>query len=289
MIFSILFGTYVTCTFNGQLGNQLFEAAAAITYALDHGCEPVFPEAPRALNGVLNTKYVFHRLNTLPLPKEVSFLLIYDQVPNAGEYKEIPYQPDRDIQLVGHFLNERHFKHHEKLIRELFAPSPEILERIYQKYGDILAEPTVAVHVRTGIPDGRDPEKDGILGASWHYFVDAMDHFPAGSHFIVFADNLAWVKSRFPGKNRRITFIEGNPHYIDFYLMSLCDHQIVSPKSTFSWWAAWLNNNPNKIVIAEDQWNDLSPEINDVVPEGWIQISKKSHLISRKEMNRFSY
>jgi hypothetical protein len=70
--------------------------------------------------------------------------------------------------------------------------------------------------------------------------------------------------------DRKVYFIEGNPHYIDFYFMSLCTHQVVSPESTFSWWAAWLNRNPNKMVIAPSTW--AGRHDNETVPPSWIKL-----------------
>ena len=58
----------------------------------------------------------------------------------------------------------------------------------------------------------------------------------------------------------------------DLHLMSLCKHQIIA-NSSFSWWAAWLNNNKNKIVISPSYWF-ANPEINtnDLIPDNWIRI-----------------
>jgi hypothetical protein len=65
----------------------------------------------------------------------------------------------------------------------------------------------------------------------------------------------------------------GNSDLQDFALMRACDHHIIS-NSTFSWWAAWLNPNPEKRVVAPLNWffKDRYPEYRprDLIPQGWI-------------------
>lgn len=59
-----LFGNYVTCEFPGQLGNQLFQIAATISYALKHDLKSVFPGIKKAPGGKENLKYIFPKIVT---------------------------------------------------------------------------------------------------------------------------------------------------------------------------------------------------------------------------------
>ncbi|MGH7890571.1 MAG: alpha-1,2-fucosyltransferase [Thermodesulfobacteriota bacterium] len=242
--------SYVSCQLDGQMGNQMFQIATTVAYALDHQCECSFPHLKEALNGQLNHQYVFHRLNIDPFPPDAPFHL-YSQHEHAlyNEYAPIPFD-GRNLCLQGYFQNEKYFSHHSAVIRQLFAPAEKILTTIDSMYGDILKKPTVAVHVRTYFPEKISPDIGGIQEGNMSYYIEALAHFSDDFTFLVFSDCPEWTRTHFPRIRSRIEFIERNPHYIDFYLMSSCHHQIVSPRSSFSWWAAWLNPNPNKIVIA---------------------------------------
>jgi hypothetical protein len=262
---------YASCVFEGQLGNQLFQAAATIAYALDHNYTAIFPPFSHLINGALNRKYVFHRLQEGSLPLETPILQYHD----AGHYTQytpIPYTPGRNILLSGYFQTARYFAHHADTIRKLFAPSNSLTKKIFKKYGRLLHQgPTIAIHVRTFIPDGRDPAIVGIGGGKWDYFLKALEHLPRDCSILLFSDAPKWTRDNFPSlPHRQVHFIEGNPHYFDFYLMAFCTHQIVSPESTFSWWAAWLNANPGKVIVAPATWAGKFD--NETIPPEWIKV-----------------
>ena len=263
---------YVSCKFAGELGNQMFEVATVLAYALDHQCEPVFPFFEAAW-GDIHFRHVFYRLNALCPNHGIHF---EDYYPLTGHYKygPIPYEPGRNLRILGHYQNERFFAHRKDYIRQMFAPSEEVLQYITRKYGsleDIFSTPVVGVHIRTFIPSARHPSKDGFGGATWQYFIDAINYFPENYTFLVFSDEPDWVEKNFPPCHRNLKFIKENPHYIDLHFLSLCHHQVVSPESTFSWWAAWLNSNSDKIVIVPHFWQQgITGE--DAFPSDWVKI-----------------
>lgn len=88
---------------------------------------------------------------------------------------------------------------------------------------------------------------------------------------VLFSDDIEWAKQNMQIKNG--IFVDWNKSidsWQDMYLMSLCKHNIIA-NSSFSWWGAWLNTNPNKIVIAPQQWMK-SDSGKDVIPETWIRL-----------------
>jgi hypothetical protein len=65
--------------------------------------------------------------------------------------------------------------------------------------------------------------------------------------------------------------MEGNNQFEDLCLMSLCKHNVIA-NSSYSWWGAWLNNNPGKIVVAPSNWFTDNKSLADLYPNNWIII-----------------
>lgn len=265
---------FVVGTLTGQLGNQLFVIAATISLALDHDAIPIFPDLihRRADNTPLNYQKVFHRLNAYLPPKE--YIHSYYQEPHF-HYDPIPYSPN--MCLNGFFQSEKYFRHHKQEIVELFKPHPEIMEYLQNKYGHLLSYPNVvSVHMRSYHQEDPEGKLYRHYGAS--YFRNAMSIFPENTVFLVFSNRMDLAKKEFENIPGRIFFVEGETHYHDFYLMSMCKHNIIT-NSSFSWWAAYLNPNPEKIIIRPPSWiapwyaNNYGLDGKDLYPEEWIKVS----------------
>ena len=89
---------------------------------------------------------------------------------------------------------------------------------------------------------------------------------------LVFSDDIKWCKENFIGDN--FIFVENEKDYIDLYLMSMCNHNIIS-NSSFSWWGAWLNQSKEKVVISPEKWygpNKGDRNLDDLLMSDWILI-----------------
>ena len=85
----------------------------------------------------------------------------------------------------------------------------------------------------------------------------------------VFSDDPAWCREHLDLAHPT-TVVEGNPAHEDLRLKSLCRHHVIA-NSTFSWWGAWLDPRPGKIVVAPTTWRRDRPT-PDAVPPDWIQV-----------------
>lgn len=131
--------------------------------------------------------------------------------------------------------------------------SKRLLEKIRN------AEKSVAIYARRGDDDSvreiKTHNSDGAI-RNRRYYRDAVSQFDADSRYVVFSDDTAWCQEHLDlPEVVYVTHNKGDDNWHDMALMSACGNQVIANDS-FSWWAAWLNPNPRKIVIAPSKWCD---------------------------------
>lgn len=137
---------------------------------------------------------------------------------------------------------------------------------------------SVAIHIRKG--DGYGTWNIFSNTCPKEYYDKALAYIKEhieNPKFFIFTDSPDVVKEYLDIED--YTLINWNPttgkgNYLDMQLMSCAKHNIIA-NSTYSWWGAWLNNNPEKIVIGPKYW--FNPEcklanINHVVPNHWVKL-----------------
>ena len=257
---------YIIGSILGGLGNQLFEVATTCALAWDNQADPYFPDFIPLLPHSKSLHHVFFRCALYPPSNEVVFEW---STPVSG-YEPIPYKDK--MKLSGYSQSEKYFAHHRDRLIQLFSPSTSDLEYIKEKYNNILNHPyTICVHVRNYLVE--KPDEPAFRQYDNEYYEKAISLFSNNALFVVVSDNISFAKTVINTSNRNVIFIENEPHYIDFFLQTLCHHNIIA-NSSFSWWGAWLNRNPGKIVIRPELWVTSTADIGG--PNAWIKISASS-------------
>jgi hypothetical protein len=163
----------------------------------------------------------------------------------------------------GFFQDEKHFADCRDEIRKEF----QFREKLQAFEGN-----AVAVHIRRG--DYVHP-KSPFLVCTPFYYEKAISYIQSKVEnpvFYVFSEDIEWCKKNV--KIREPHFYigsSGKPSSYDMQLMSLCKHNIIS-NSSYSWWAAWLNQNPEKIIVAPDRWFADGTQ-TDIYTDNMVRIS----------------
>jgi hypothetical protein len=175
--------------------------------------------------------------------------------------------------LCGFFMSEKYFKPIEDVIRKELTVKPEFIPADHQLTQKIKESKSVAVHIRRGdyIRNLSSMEAHGLC--SKDYYAKSIDYIKTqlgtDAHYFIFTDDEAWIKKEMDW-DINYTLISDKSAVEDFYWMSLCRHTIIA-NSTFSWWAAWLNANPEKIVVMPKHWtNNIKSEDIKLNPKNWI-------------------
>ncbi|NVO02114.1 MAG: alpha-1,2-fucosyltransferase [Bacteroidetes bacterium] len=190
----------------------------------------------------------------------------------------------KDYYIEGWFGNEKYFFGiKDLLVNELNANS--LLNSKNQiTLEEINKSNSVSIHIRRG-DYLNNPFFTNLSNTYYNNSIKRLLDEIENPIFYFFSNDINWVKNEF-SKTPNSIFIDNNSfpdtHFSnqgdieDLMLMRSCKHQIIA-NSTFSWWGAWLNQNPEKIVIAPKKWYDNEKaqkeyESSDFIPKEWIKI-----------------
>src|SRR6188768_1733607 len=241
--------SFVTCRYSGRTGNQLFQAATLIAHAKRNGAEAIFPDKNKS-------KYTSEPTLKLKPSYEGQPIKFTYQEPKDFTYQPIPYVPD--MELIGYFQTEKHFKDYREDIVKAFNFKTARIN-------------CVSVHVRRG-----DYLRHGTIHpvVTMDYLHEAMGRFKGWS-YLIFSDDEEWCRGNISNRKYHVHYPEkGLSDFETIEMMAGCPCNIIS-NSSFSWWGAWLNPCPNKIVIAPKIWfgeGNKHLKTENIVPENWITI-----------------
>jgi hypothetical protein len=182
-----------------------------------------------------------------------------------------------DVFLDGFWQSEKYFLPAVNRIRSVFRFPLPLTGRNRELADRMTACSSVAVHVRRG-DFVRDPAINAVHGLS------SLEYYEAGirrlldrvqdPHFFFFSDDMDWVRAnlRIDRPCSHVDHNRGAESFNDMHLMSLCRHHIIA-NSSFSWWGAWLGENPSQQVIAPARWfRQEDIDTTDLLPERWTRL-----------------
>lgn len=262
----------------GGLGNQLFQYARA-----RHLAE--FNKTNLKLDLSEFQRYELHHYS-LSHFNIIESIATEDDLRPMIEFKERHFHFDEEhktigdgLILKGYWQSEKYFIDISDIIKNEFQVKTAISARGTEISMLIKNSNSVSLHIRRG-DYNPGSYNDQILDAlSINYYIKAIKKLGDNEinlRFFVFSDDPEWAKSNlkiaYP-----VVYVDHNTaetNYEDLYLMSLCKHNIIA-NSSFSWWGAWLNNNPGKKVYAPKCWfnsNVRNIDEKDVIPEAWFKV-----------------
>lgn len=280
----------------GGLGNQMFQYAVGRALSLRHEV-PLFLDMNSFSEyrlreyalGVYNIQARALATNEVPklklapwyLPKEMLRRLAGRPRAHSrgycGEREQFVldhalFERRPPLYLDGYWQNEKYFIGHRETILRDFSLKAPISERAraYQRMiGEVVS---VSLHVRRGdyVSNPAAHNYHGTLGLD--YYDRAMGIIGAAlpePSIFVFSDEIAWAKEHL--KYDRMVFVEGCEDFEEIFLMSCCRHNVTA-NSSFSWWGAWLNNNPDRVVVAPRRWVNPKFTTGGPHPESWMRI-----------------
>jgi len=208
--------------------------------------------------------------------------------PNAPTIiREIPFNLAKNITqlhnasshiyLDGFWQNEEYFRSIREIILREFTFTSELEGRNLELANQITATNSISIHIRRKEYIQHPVHSRFFSQCGQKYFqtcISFMEQQIVDPHFFVFGDDPKWAKKYLKSKHP-ITFVEHNlktnHYYEDIRLTSLCQHNIIS-NSTFCWWAAYFNQNPQKIVLAPKPWFKAKINNTGLIQPSWIEI-----------------
>jgi hypothetical protein len=284
----------------GGLGNQMFQYAFGLSIATKYG-KKLYLDLTWYDDSSIDTKRTFLLnnyiknyniandsmiknaigertiLNLLYSKFENSFLpLAYRRhiIEKTPQFDPRILEIDRDVYFDGTWMNENYFNISKDYIKNLYSKRPDL--NLYQQEIErqIRQSDSVSVHIRRGdYANNMNTNKyHGLVPITYYEcLIEEISKKNPKTNFFFFSDDIEWVRNNI-SPNYNYTFVlqsdYGMEHH-DLYLMSICNFNIIA-NSTFSWWAAWLNLNPQKKVYAPLKWSSTILNSRDLLPDNWI-------------------
>lgn len=276
----------------GGLGNQMFQYAIGRNLSLKHNV-PLKIDLSFLNNRNMSPNFVYrnYELDIFNINADFSFddvdvdqiFTINEPISQYTQYShELMNQSDSLIQsgmsiiLDGHWQTPLYFEKFEHQVRQDFTFRDKI-ELADIKITDMLKAITDSESVLINIrrTDYLNTDFHGVMGMDYiNTAKSIMGIKVKNPHYFIFSDDIEWCSQNLNDSNMTIVDHSYKGDRFTYYLqlMSRCKNFII-PNSSFAWWAAWLNDNPEKLVVSPKAWfNRPDMNMSDITPKNWIRI-----------------
>ena len=274
--------TFLDLGLYGRLGNQLYQYAALRGISEKTGIECKIPDFhDYSWHG---QKCLLNNFNLKAPPLEYADRMrvrgtYEEKSPNVFYEKFFSVKPHCNIK--GFFQFTGYFDHCENIIREELAPKKIFLDKA-EKFLDHLVDDQIIERIY-GKEDIFDETTiyGKYLNKAMSLFEDKKVKylvFSGGNRNADDTTDIAYIKKVF--NDDRFIISDTNDPMEDFSLIMSCDHNIACHQTSFGWWAAYLNDNQNKIVTAPEHYYFEMPKeesdkrvTNGTFPSDWTIIN----------------
>lgn len=188
-------------------------------------------------------------------------------------YEQIVLELD-DIYLSGYWQSEQYFYDIRDHILKLYRLPKTVNVDNCNILKDIERENSVSIHIRRGdYLEGKNSDIYGNICTLMYYTnaIKFINNHLKNPKYYIFTNDIKWARERFSGTDMIVVDNKcSDEDYLDMFLMSKCKANIIA-NSSFSWWGAWLNQSPNKIVISPQRWFN-NHNVTDIICNSWIKI-----------------
>lgn len=253
---------------HGEFGNQLFQIAATIGCATKNNDSYIFPKWKSFASG-----HEYANLFETPITEVEDNFNNYDKYSEINfYYVEIPYVKGKNLDIYGYFQSDKYFEHCKDLIFKTFKPNNKLDKiktlnfsnsvSLQLRFYDNSRSYSTSINLdATGNDMYYQPEEN------LYFLKNSINFFGKDKTYYVSTNNINKAKSMF-GSYTNFNFLEDFNYLEQFFIQTLCENNIIS-NSSFGWWGAYLNNNPDKVVFAPEKWFKTDLNTKDLYPNDW--------------------
>lgn len=263
----------------GGLGNQMFEYAFGRSLSLKYNVDLKLDVTYLLDRTHSNFKFRDYDLDIFNISSDVGNFNVSNIVVEPHFHFSqrlinlLDLNSNLDLYLDGFWQSYKYFQDYENVIKRDFKFKNDIID--YSKELEFKIKNSNSVMINVRRTDYLNNSFHGVMGTEFIMKgVEIIKCKVENPYFFIFSDDIDWCINNIQIDNMFIVDHLHKGYKFDNYLnlMKLCNH-FITPNSTFSWWAAWLGEKKDKIVIAPNKWfTDSLINTSDLIPSDWIRI-----------------